>query len=185
MKRMFGLLSVCALLCAGLVVAAETVKSGLPVGEEVPPFYVTDITGPSAGKAPLCYRCQYRDRPVVTIFTHNVDENIESLVAQIDKQVGDHEKEKMAAFVVVLSDKPKSEAGKLKDVAKKSDLKHTPLTTFENAEGPAKYKLSKDAETTVMMWVDGTVKVNHAFAKGQLDKKAVESLLGETSKILN
>ncbi|MFO1019160.1 MAG: hypothetical protein U0903_00445 [Planctomycetales bacterium] len=184
MKRMFGLLSVCALF-AGFVVAAETVKSGLPVGEDVPAFYVTDITGPSAGKAPLCYRCKYSNRPVVTIFTHKVDENITSLVAQIDKEVGAHKDDKMAAFLVLLSDKPKEEAGKLKDVAKKAEVKNTPLTTYEDSEGPAGYKLSKDAETTVMMWVEGKVKVNHAFAKGQLDKKAVEAIVADTKKILN
>ncbi len=35
-----------------------------------------------------------------------------------------------------------------------------------------------------MMWVDQKVKVNQAFAKGKLDKKAVDSLAGETKKIL-
>lgn len=184
MKRLVGIATLCALIGAGLVVAGDSVKSGLPEGKSVPAFYVTDVTGPSAGKS-LCYRCRYGARPVVTIFTHKVDENIESLVAQIDKKVGDNKSARMAAFVVVLSDKPKDEVSHLKEVAKKSGIKHTPLTTFENAEGPAEYELSKDAETTVMMWVDSTVKVNHAFAKGKLDKKAVESIVSDTAKILN
>ena len=51
--------------------------------------------------------------------------------------------------------------------------------------GPENYKLSKDAEVTVMMWVESEVKVNHAFAKGKLDKKAIEEIVAETKKILN
>jgi hypothetical protein len=35
-----------------------------------------------------------------------------------------------------------------------------------------------------MMWVEGEVKVNQSFAKGKLDKKAVDSLVAETKKIL-
>jgi hypothetical protein len=35
------------------------------------------------------------------------------------------------------------------------------------------------------MWVDSEVKVNQAFGKNKLDKKAVESLVSETKKILD
>jgi hypothetical protein len=35
-----------------------------------------------------------------------------------------------------------------------------------------------------MMWVDSEVKVNQAFGKGKLDKKAVDALVAETKKIL-
>lgn len=172
------------LVCAGLAFAAA--KSGLEVGTDVPAFYVQDVTGKFAGEKPLCYRCRYSNRPVVTVFTHNPDAKIEELVKKIDKTVGEHERDKMAAFVVVLSDKPKDQEAKLKEIAKKAGgLKNVPLTTFENADGPAEYKLSKDAETTVMMWVEGQVKVNHAFAKGELDDKAIEAIVADTSKILN
>ena len=41
------------LLCGSAVIAAE-LKSGLEVGDSVNPFYVQDVTGPSAGKDPLC-----------------------------------------------------------------------------------------------------------------------------------
>jgi len=42
------------LLLSAPLGAAE--KSGCEKGSGVPPFEVLDITGPSAGKAPLCYR---------------------------------------------------------------------------------------------------------------------------------
>ena len=40
---------------AGVVVAAEELKSGLQVGERTSPYNVRDITGPNSGKT-LCYR---------------------------------------------------------------------------------------------------------------------------------
>ena len=73
---------------------------------------------------------------------------------------------------------------KLKEIAKKEKIS-VPLTIMEGESGPKEYQLQKDAETTVMMWVDGTLKVNEAFAKGKLDKKSVESVAGQTKKILN
>jgi hypothetical protein len=40
---------------AGVVMAADPVKSGLATGEFVPAFNVKDCTGPNEGKT-LCYR---------------------------------------------------------------------------------------------------------------------------------
>ena len=74
------------LLCGSAVIAAE-LKSGLEVGDSVNPFYVQDVTGPSAGKDPLCYRCQYGARPVVAVFTRKVDDKVAALVKEVDSKV--------------------------------------------------------------------------------------------------
>src|SRR5205085_9544072 len=107
MKKFSGIAAVC-LLVVGAAIAADTaekLESGLPVGETVPPFNVRDITGPSKGKT-LCYRCQYSDRPVVTVFTRELSDNVKDLVKKIDAKVGENKDEKMAAFVVVLTEDP-------------------------------------------------------------------------------
>jgi transcriptional regulator of nitric oxide reductase len=165
------------------LIAADALKSGLPVGDQVPAFNVRDITGPNKGKT-LCYRCKYGDRPVVAVFTRKVDDTVNELVKKIDAQVGKNEAKKMAAFVVVLTDEPDVLEPKLEAVAKDAKVEHTPLTIIEGQTGPPDYKLAKDAEVTVMMWVDSTVKVNHAFEKGKLDKGAIETIVKDTKKIL-
>jgi len=121
---------------------------------------------------------------VVAIITRKLTDDLASLVKQVDEKVGANKDKKMAAFVVVLTEDPDAVEPKLVALAKDSKIEKTPLTLIEGVTGPPDYKLSKDAEVTVMMWVDGVVKVNHAFAKGKLDKKAVESLVAETKKIL-
>src|SRR5262245_44939504 len=85
MKKFVACLAV-VVLSSSAVIAAE-LKSGLDVGEAPNAFYVQDVTGPSAGKDPLCYRCQYGKRPVVAIFTRKVDDKVASLVKQIDSKV--------------------------------------------------------------------------------------------------
>jgi hypothetical protein len=156
------------LLCGSAVIAAE-LKSGLEVGAGVNPFTFRWTT--HRGKDPLCYRCQYGNRPVVAIFTRKVDDKVAALVKEIDSKVAKSGDKKMAAFVVVLSDDPAANEAKLKELAKKEGIK-VPLTTFENAAGPEDYKISKDAEVTVMEWVKGKVKVM-LLAAGKLNDEGI------------
>lgn len=90
----------------------------------------------------------------------------------------------MAAFVVVLTNDPDAVEPKLTKMADEDKIEHTPLTVIEGEAGPEGYKISKNAEVTVMMWVEGKVKSNHAFGKGKFDEKAVDAVLADTSKIL-
>ncbi len=173
-----------AMASISLVNAAD-LKSGLQVDDYPAAFNVTDITGPSAGEK-LCYRCQYGARPVVSIFVRKMDENTAKLVAELDAIVAKNsEDKKMAAFVTVLSDDPDAQEAALKKAAADQKIKHTPLTVFENAVGPAKYKINEKANVTVMMWVDSNVKVNYAFAEGDLNAESIAKVLKDTDKILN
>ena len=182
MKKQLALTAVLALGTA--VGLAAGPADGLSVGSDVPAFTVTDVTGPHAGDS-LCYRCQFQDRPVVSVFTREVNEELAALVKQIDGVVGRNQNEKMAAFVVVLSDDPNSKTGQLKSLASKHGLKNTPLTIYDDAMGPPSYKISKSADFTVMMWVDGQLKVNETFQKGQLSQQKVAQVVQKTGTILN
>ena len=179
MKKMFALV---AMLAACVSVQAE--DKGLAVGEGVAPFYVTDVTGPSAGEK-LCYRCRYGSKPVVSVFARKMTPEVAALTKGIDGVVGANADKKMAAFVVLMTDKPEESATALKGVAKDQGIKNTPLTTFDGVAGPDEYKLAKDSEVTVMMWVGGKVAVNKSYKAGELTKEAVEASVKDTAKILN
>ncbi len=158
-------------------------KSGLQVGERTPAYVVNDVTGPKAGTS-LCYRCKYGGRPVVNIFARKMTPEVADLIAKIDAKVGDNKRQRMAAFVVHLTDDADESATKLKMVAKKNHIENTPLTNYEGLSGPSNYKIAKDADVTVMMWVGGKVKVNHALKKGELSKDAIKEIVADTKKIL-
>ena len=181
MKNLLAVLSVAC--CATVAWAAENAET-LKEGEPVAAFYVTDVTGPSAGEK-LCYRCKYGSRPVVSIFSKQMNDKVAKLTKQIDDQVAAHKDAKMAAFVVVLTEDPEGQNDALKSVAAKQEIKNTPLTTFDGLSGPSEYKISKDADTTVMMWVDGKVKVNEALKASELTDAKISSLTEKTKLILN
>lgn len=180
MKRLLAPVA-CLALIAGTALADTPT---LQVGDDVGAFYVKDVTGPKAGDS-LCYRCRYGDRPVVSIFARTVDDNLAALLKEVDAIVGKNSGKDMAAFLVVMSDDPAGQEEKLKQLAKDNDLKHTPLTTFEDVNGPRSYRISKDADITVMMWVDGKIKVNEALKQGDLTKEKIAAVAKDTSKILN
>ena len=90
------------------------------------------------------------------------------------------------AFVVLLTDDPDSAEAQLKEFADKHGIENTPLTIFDGVAGPRNYKIAEEAEVTVNLWVGAKeVKVNHAFAKGQLDKDGIAAVIADTAKILN
>jgi len=123
---------------------------------------------------------------VVAIITRKLTDDLASLVKQVDEKVGANKDKKMASFVVVLSEDPAANEAKLKELAKKQGIKNVPLTTFADSGGPESYKVSKDAEVTVLLWVGSgrTVKANHAFAPGKLNKDGIKAVLEDTAKIL-
>jgi len=121
---------------------------------------------------------------VVNVFAREITDDLTSLVKQIDETVGAHSDQKMAAFVVVLTDDPDAVEPALKELTEKHKIEKAPLTVFDGLAGPPNYKIAKSADVTVMMWVGGKVKVNRAYAKGEFDKAAIDSIVKDTSTIL-
>ncbi len=122
---------------------------------------------------------------MVNIFTREITDDLTSLVKEIDKKVGENKDQRMAAFVVLLSDDPDADEKKLQELADKHKIKNVPLTIFDGLAGPPRYKIAKDAAVTVMQWRGLSVKANAAFAKEKLDKKGIAKVLKDTEKILN
>jgi len=171
------------LLAVSAAIAADKTEP-LQVGDDVGAFYVKDVTGPAAGTE-LCYRCRFGDRPVVTIFTRVVDDKLAALLKEVDTVVGQNSDKKMAAFLVVMTDDPAGQEAALTKLAKDAGLKNVPLTTFEDNNGPRSYRISKEADLTVMMWVDGKVQVNESLSQADLTAERIAALTASTSKILN
>lgn len=161
---------------------AVSFQSGMEIGAIPLPFDVEDVTGPNQGKH-LCYRCLYGERPVVGIFVRDLDQNTRTLIQKIDKEVAAHQAEKLAAFVVVLTDDPASAKPGLEQVAHETEIKHVPLTVFEGAAGPAGYNVTNEAAVNVMIW-EGDVKANRAYQKGQLNDEGIQEIIADTRLIV-
>ena len=169
-------------LVLSVALAGENLKSGPQVGDEVPgPFHPLNLTGKSAGEK-HCLYCENGNNPVAMIFARELSEPVANLIKKIDAATDEHSDAKMGSFVVFLNDSEDLQK-KAKEVADKEKVEKCVLSV-DNRAGPKGYKVSKDAEVTVVLYTAHTVKANHAFGKGELDDKGIEKVLADVSKIL-
>ena len=105
-----------------------------------------------------------------------------SLVKKIEAcTVKNAKDKKMKSFAVFMSDDESMEK-KLKELAEKEKIEKCVLT-IENPSGPKAYNIEKDADVTVLLYVNKTVKVNHSFKKGELSDDAIAKVLKDVPKI--
>ena len=116
------------------------------------------------------------------IFAREITGSLTSLVKKIDAATGENSGARMGSFVVFLSDDESMEQ-KLKDLAKKENLKHTVLSLMPNPAGPAGYNINKQADVTVVLYNRQNVKVSHAYKKGELKDADVAKIVADVSKI--
>ena len=181
MHRIVGLSLSCALF-AGAVFAAEALKSGPQVNEEVPgPFHPVNVTGAKAGER-HCLYCQNGNNPVAMIFAREASPEVTKLIKTVDACTAKHGDCKMGSFVVFLSD-AENLAKDLKSLAEKEGIKQCVLS-IDNPAGPEKYKVAKEAEVTVVLYVDHKVQANHTFRSGELNEKAIGNIVSDVKKIL-
>ena len=182
-------LSVVVALSASLALAAEF-KSGPQAGEKLGAFQVVKAAGnPNDGVEDgkqLCYRCKLGNRPVVMVFSRNPDQNLAKLVKELDAVVAKNSEKQMASFVNLLG----SDAEALKTSAKafmdKANVQNVAIVVpADQPNGPTDYKIDPQADVTVLIYKDGTVTVNHAYAAGGLNDGEIKKIVGETSQILN
>jgi hypothetical protein len=119
---------------------------------------------------------------VVCVFARKTSEPLASLVKQIDEKIG--ENSKLKSFVVIVPKTGDKPTDAVKKLAKDAGIKHVPLTIGESPDGPPDYELAKDADITVLMWKNHTVKVNHAY-RGELTDKEILGIVTDIRKVLS
>jgi hypothetical protein len=116
------------------------------------------------------------------VFARDCSENLEKLIKKIDACTAKHSDCKMGSFVIFCSDEKGLET-KLKKVASDAKLKKCVLA-IDNPAGPKGYNVAKDADVTVVLYVDRNVKANYAFKKAELKDKDIDTILNDVKKIL-
>jgi hypothetical protein len=179
------LLAVTAVVCASFVSGVQAdgpVKSGPQVGQEVPgPFHPMNVTGEQAGKK-ACLYCANGANPVAVVFARGVNPQVATLLKKLDEATEKNAKANMGSFAVFCSDKEGLE-GTLKDLAGKQGLKKL-ILSIDNAAGPKGYEIAKDADVTVLLYNEFTVRGNYAFKTGELNQKGIDTVVADISKIV-
>jgi hypothetical protein len=118
---------------------------------------------------------------VVCVFARKTSEPLASLVKQIDGKI--QANRGLRSFVVLLGADPSKTPAELRKLAAEKGIKNVPLTMYGEPGGPPDYELSRDADVTVLMWLDHSVKVGRGY-KGDLTEKDIGAILADIPKIL-
>jgi hypothetical protein len=184
-QHLIAVLCVAAALVLGNAYAEEKggkIQSGPQVGEKLAgPFHPLNVTGSRAGEK-NCLYCANGENPVAMIFAREVTPEVARLIKRIDEATIKNKGAEMGSFVVFLSDEAGLEK-QLKKLASDNNIKETVLS-IDNPGGPQGYKVARDADVTVVLYVKHTAKVNHAFKKGQLNDKAIDKIVSEVPQIV-
>jgi hypothetical protein len=173
MTTRLAALAACLLTTAAL--ADEPFASGLKVGQRPMPYAFVLATGPNRGTA-YCYVCETADKPAAVVFARSLTDPLGRLAARLDQAVADAVAPDFRAWLTLLDDgrAPGAEA-RLVAWGQRHALRHVPLGVFEDPVGPPAYRLHKDADVTVVLFVKQKAVANFAFKAGELtDEKAAE-----------
>lgn len=154
--------------------AAEPCQSGLAIGQRPGPYSFLVSTGKARGQL-TCFVCETEDRPAVIVFGRSLSDPLGKLVAQIDKATTEHKKADLRAWVTFLAEDQTTLDPKVVEWGKKHAVGNVPLGVFEDVAGPPSYRVARDADATVLLFVKRKVVANFAFRAGELtDEKAAE-----------
>lgn len=166
----------CFLVSLGAI-AKDPCVSGPQVGQRPGPYSFLVATGPQRGQ-PTCYVCETAEKPGIIVFARSLSDPLAKLLTKCDDAIAAKEKEGLKTWLTVLGEKTVV-IDELSKWAKKTGLKSMPVGVFDDPVGPPSYKLSDDADITVLLFVDKKVTVNLAFRTGELDEAAMKKVTDE------
>jgi hypothetical protein len=148
----------------------------VPVGKKPGPYSAVVVTGPQRGQS-YCYICETADKPAVIVFARRLSAPLGKLVRRLDKRVAEHKKAGLRGWVTFLAEDTPEFEDRVVKWGKKHAVANLPLAVFSDAVGPPSYRLARDADVTVLLFVKQKVAANFAFRAGELtDARAVEVL---------
>ena len=154
----------------------EPCRSGLQPGARPGPYSQIVATGPHRGES-FCFICDTGDKPAVIIFARTPSDSLGKLVHGIDVAIGKYPKAMLCSWVTFLdADQPGLDA-KLLKWGQQHTIKTVPLAVVDDLGGPPSYRLSREADVTVLLSVNQKVTVNFAFREGELTDGRIEGVL--------
>ncbi len=156
--------------------------SGPRVGQRPGPYSFVMSTGENRGKS-HCYICETEDRPAVILFIRSLTDPVGKLCGKLDKALNEHKAKELRSWVTVLHDDHSKIDADIVKWTKKHAIRSVPVGVFEDIEGPPTYKLHRDADVTVLLFVKQKVVVNQAFRAGELNDAKIDAILQAIPRI--
>jgi hypothetical protein len=171
------------LATASAAMGEDPCVSGLKPGQRPGPYSFLVATGPERGQ-PTCYICETADRPGIVIFARSLSEPLGKLVAKLDHAVGERKKDELRAWVTFLSNDQPALDAQVVEWGKKHAIRNMPLGVFESEVGPPSYRLARDADVTILLFVKQKVVANFAYRSGELNDQRIGEVLKALPRIV-
>jgi hypothetical protein len=147
------------------------------------PYSFVISTGTNRGQS-QCFICETAERPAVVIFARTLNDSLGKLTGQLDKQVAANKAADVRGWLTFLH---KDQAAFDKDLVQwtqKHGLKVMPAGVFEDLDGPPSYKLNREADVTVLLFVKRKVVANFAYRAGELNDDAIGEVIKAFPRII-
>lgn len=173
---------------AKAVLAAEEQKrrSGLQKGVQMMPYFAARWSGADSAievGQETSWRCRYGGSPQVAVFARKVNDNVVSLVKQLDAAMEKHEKRNMHAYLTLLG--PKEQVTEqAKEFAAKYEISRLPIVVPADSDrGPADLLLNPEIDVTVMVLHWNTeVAANFAVRADDIDEEWIKRVMREVNQ---
>ena len=181
-----GLIAATLVCCSGIATGADALVSGPQAGSKLPggfnPVNVTNAELPDYAEKRSDYTEQHGAGPVVLVFGRGITDPLTRLTKKLDAEVARNKAARLRAVLVILREDAETERA-LKEFGERQGIEKVSLAIM--ADGPKLYKLSQQADVTVVVYNRHKVEANHAFRKGELNDKAIEAILADVSKVVS
>jgi quercetin dioxygenase-like cupin family protein len=166
----------------------EKTKSGPQVGEQLPglvyALVCVDAQPDLVGKKSELVLERYGPKPGVLVFARDLNEQVASLIKRLDAELAKNKAVKAKvkeghALVVLLSDDDALES-KLKDFGDKHNIKQVTVG-IDQSPGPLKWKLSREADVTIIVYERFKVTRNYALKRGELRGETIDTIVADVS----
>lgn len=162
------------------VSAAEPLVSGTPVGKRPGPYSFLVATGPQRGQQ-TCYICEQADKPTAVVFARTLSEPLGQLLVQLDEEAIERKESGFKVWMTQLT--TNADLDSLAKWSQKQGIKTSPIGAFEDSDGPPSYKIHKDADITVLLFVKQKVVVNESFRSGELKQNQIQAIRKSVAKL--
>lgn len=157
-----------------LICASDPCVSGVPVGKRPGPYSFLVATGPERGKQ-HCFICEQETKPAAVVFARTLTPALGKLLSGLEADVPTRKDTGYKVWMTQVVDK--ADLDGLAKWSQKQGLKSVPVGAFEDADGPPAYKLNRDADVTVLLFVNEKVVANFAFRPDELNDQAIKEVI--------
>ena len=144
------------------------------------------LGGAAAADGPCVSGLKPGQRPgpyAAVVFARQMTDPLGKLVQGFDKAVVAQKTAGLRSWVTFLSADQSALDAQVVKWGKRHGLSNVSLAVFEDPDGPPSYRLARDADVTVLLFVKQKVVRNFAFRAGELNDKKVAEVLKAVPEI--